>query len=160
MMGTIEKREPWRFNGDYRDLGQVSEFLDDYLAVYDELEAAGKYPYNAAFFGRIPGLEHCDRDDGENTAVYLMQTIRHWADHLDRRGELIDAGYARIAAISPGEVRRVNRAAVVGPHTLKEYPDARLMADETGRVVGILPKRARTRALHVPTGYEVLAVVA
>ena len=62
----------WKFNGNYYDRVQVEEFYPAYLAVYEELKAAGKYPYNDLFNGRIPGIEGPDED----TAIYMLQGIR------------------------------------------------------------------------------------
>ena len=59
----------WTFNRDYRDKGQVEAFYPEYLAIREELESAGQYPYNEAFNGRIPGIAGPDED----TAIYLLQ---------------------------------------------------------------------------------------
>jgi len=77
---------------------------DAFWTLYDELRAAGQYPYNACFTGRIPGLEHLDRPDGENTGVYLLQKLRDLVEGCERVGELEKAGYQRIRSLPP--VRR------------------------------------------------------
>ena len=59
----------WTFSKDYKDLEQVGEFYPAYLAVYESLRAAGEYPYNDSFKGRIPGIE----GPQEDTAIYLLQ---------------------------------------------------------------------------------------
>lgn len=61
----------WTFNKNYRDTGQVRQFMPAYMERYAELAAAGKYPYNDSFRGHI-GAEGPDED----TAIYLCQTLR------------------------------------------------------------------------------------
>jgi hypothetical protein len=62
----------WTFNRDYKDLAQVEEFYSAYLAVFNELRAAGRYSYNDSFKGRIPGIE----GPQEDTGIYLLQNLR------------------------------------------------------------------------------------
>ena len=62
----------WEWNNDYKDLGQVEEFYPAYLVRYEELSAAGSYPYNDDFKGHIPGIE----GPREDTAIYMLQTLR------------------------------------------------------------------------------------
>lgn len=70
----------WTFNRNYKDLGQVAAFYPAYLAVYEELAAAGKYPYNDEFRGRVAGIE----GPAEDSAIYLLQTTRHVREHQAR----------------------------------------------------------------------------
>lgn len=63
------------FNGNYDDKAQIEPFYDAYLAVYDEIRAAGRYPYNDSFKGRIAGLDAATSKD-EDSAIYMLQTLR------------------------------------------------------------------------------------
>ena len=65
-------RQGWTWNNDYGDLSQVEGFYPAYLAVYEELRAAGQYPYNDSFKGRIPAIA----GPREETAIYLLQKLR------------------------------------------------------------------------------------
>lgn len=44
------------FNRNYDDREQIAPFYDDFVRVYDEIEASGRYTYNDLFKGRISGL--------------------------------------------------------------------------------------------------------
>lgn len=44
----------WVFNGDYHDLAQIIPFIDSYWTIYEQIKAAGKYPYNAELRGPHP----------------------------------------------------------------------------------------------------------
>jgi hypothetical protein len=152
------------FNGDYRDLAQVIPFVDAFWTLYDELRAAGQYPYNACFTGRIPGLEHLDRPDGENTGVYLLQKLRDLVEGCERVGELEKAGYQRIRSLPP--VRRgsvtdcrvpfEDIAVVDRFYRISHYPKGRVLVGQggtffagksvqRGELLGVLAKGARTR---------------
>ena len=136
----------WIFNRDYGDLSQVTEFWPAYLAVYQELAAAGKYPYDDEFRGRIPGAE----GSCEDTAIYLLQHTRHLRDHENRLAGYRASGWRDF---DPGELgatpRRfagvVAHSFCVGGTGWNEWGDSRLVI-RRGSVL-LLPGRARTRGV-------------
>lgn len=105
-MTTIQQ---FVFNGDHSDVEQVRPWMDAYREVRAELDAAGQYPYNDSFKGRIPGIE----GEREETAIYFLQTLHNrdkdreqveafggtpvsdleWADGQVRRGDLCRYGW-------------------------------------------------------------------
>ncbi len=137
------------FNKNYKDLGQVAEFLDRYLAVYAEITGAGDYPYDDSFKGRIPGIE----GPNEITAIYLLQSTRHIMElnaQIDAAVldgcQLLDAeavtGTTRYARI-------VQYGFYVGGTGWKEWADARLVRMTTQRSTMVLPKGRRTNGFLV-----------
>ncbi len=137
------------FNKDYRDLGQVAEFFDRYLAVYAEITAAGQYPYDDSFKGRIPGIE----GPNETTAIYLLQSTRHIMD-LNAQ---VDAAVADGCQLLDAEgvegttkyARVVQYGFCVGGTGWKEWTDARLVRMTTQRSTMVLPKGRRTHGFLV-----------
>jgi hypothetical protein len=87
----------WVFDRNYRNLGQVEEFYPAYRTVFEELQAAEKYPYNAEFKGRIPGIE----GSGEDTAIYLLQCLRALHETQAQIDERREAGWRDF---DPGEL--------------------------------------------------------
>lgn len=71
----------WTFNKNYKDWDQVDEFYDEFTRLYEEMKDNNIYPYNANFKGKIPGIK--DSDD-EDSAIYLLQSIRHLDEHKAR----------------------------------------------------------------------------
>lgn len=140
----------WDFNKDYGDLGQVEEFWPAYLAVYEELQAAGAYPYNDSFKGRVAGLD----GPREDTAIYLLQKLRAvrelagqvaayradgWRDV--EAGE-VDAGPVRFAGVA-------EYAHCMGGTGWQEWGSSRVTRYH-GSVM-VLPGRARTSG-HIVGG--------
>lgn len=136
----------WTFNRNYKDLDQVAEFFDAYMAVFRELEAAGEYPYNASFEGRIPGIE----GPGEETAVYLLQHTRHMRDYRAKVDAYRADGFEPLD-VFPETATRF--AGVVhygwrnGEDGIDEWSDARLLTFQGQRVV--LPKGRRTNGFSL-----------
>lgn len=64
----------FRWDRDYRNHEQVRPYLDDFLNVYASITEAGRYPYNDSFKGRIEGVAGSADED---TAIYLLQNLRH-----------------------------------------------------------------------------------
>lgn len=64
---------PFTFNKNYKDRSQIAEFFDDFAAIHAEILAAGQYPNNSRFKGRIPGLA-ASTDKDEDSAIYMLQT--------------------------------------------------------------------------------------
>ena len=150
----------WRWNNDYGDLDQVTEFYPDYLAVYADLALAGKYPYNDSFKGRIPGIE----GPREDTAIYLLQMLRSLCNTeitLARHREAgwrdldpaeLDRGPARFAGVAEYAIYHVgSRAAglTVGGSGWQEWENARLTHCRSS--VMVLPGRTRVNG-HIVAG--------
>lgn len=115
----------FRFNKSYDDLEQVREFMPAFLARLHALEAAGKYRYNDAFKGHVPGIEGPDED----TAIYLLQGL----EHQDRQGEKVAAlladGYRWLDELA--ETQRFTHICLVPTRRnggeWAEYHDARVV---------------------------------
>lgn len=132
----------WIFNGDFQDLAQIIPFIKAYWTVYDELKAAGKYPYNSCFEGRIPGLE--DALPREETPIYLLQQLRGLVEGHDRLAQILDAGYWRLTELA-AQQRFASVVVFDQFYAAKRYDDARVIPDEHQRPSGLLPKGKRTR---------------
>ena len=92
------------FNRKYDDHQQVRPYMDEFNRVYDEIEAAGKYPYNDSFKGRIPSLAGTD-DKNEDTAIYMLQNLRTLDAEAAKRAAFVESGGRKITAedIAPGQ---------------------------------------------------------
>lgn len=148
----------WCFNRNYRDHNQVAPFTEAYMARYDELTAAGKYPYNDSFRGHIPGIEGPDED----TAIYLLQGARHFFDWQTSVDEAMADGCAWFdTAPAEGTFVRFSRVIHVGFEMggtgWREWNDARIVSVGEGRAVtlAVLPKGKRTKG-HILCGGKVL----
>lgn len=139
------------FNRDYKDHGQVADHLPAYMAVFDELTAAGRYPYDASFEGRIPGIAGRD----EKTAIYLLQGLRH----LNELSAQVDAAVADgFSCLPPGNVGSepvryrevVEYGFYMGGTGWRTWSGARLLRCRHSVVV--MPKGARTNG-HTVTGH-------
>jgi hypothetical protein len=134
------------FNGDYHDLAQIIPFIDDYWTIYEELKAAGKYPYNDNFNGRIAGLVNAL--PREETPIYLLQRLRSLVEGHDLLAHVLEEGYVRLTEL-PAQERF---AAIVvfdqfyRPH---RYEQARVTPDRQHKPCHLLPKGRRTRGRHL-----------
>jgi hypothetical protein len=138
----------WVFNGDYDDLAQVIPFIESYWAVYEEIKAAGRYPYNADFEGRIAGLE--DSLPREETPIYLLQQLRGLVEGHERLAEVLDSGYRRLTKLASRE-RFAGVVVFDRFYATRRLEDARVIPDEQRRPSGVLPKGKRTRGLRLGT---------
>lgn len=134
----------WTWNKNYKDLGQVEEFYPAYLAVYEEVTASGGTPYNDLFKGRIPGI----KGEREDTAIYMLQTLRKVREIEARVAELREAGWRDFdpAELEGGPVRYAGVAEYmpcVGGMTWGKWADARLVRYGHSSVM-VLPKGKRT----------------
>lgn len=133
------------FDNDYKNTEQVRPYMADFLEVYAEFEAAGKFPYNDSFKGRIPGVEGPDED----TAIYLLQTLRD-LDLLEAKvAAFLAEGGEHVETLT--ETRRgtvVCYGFYMGGTGWREYPEARLVA-RNGKPYAILPKGKRTNGYQV-----------
>jgi hypothetical protein len=140
----------WQWNGAYDDLGQVEEFYPAYLAVLEQMRAAGEFPYNDSFRGRVPGIE----GPRENTAIYLLQSLRHVRDMEAKVAGYRAAGWRDF---DPAEIREVplrfagivEYGQCVGGSGWQEWGSAKLA--QAGRSVMVLPGRNRTNG-HIVAG--------
>lgn len=136
----------WFFNRDYKDLEQVAEFLPAYLDVFRELEAAGQYPYNHSFKGRIPGIE----GPAEDTAIFLLQQTRHMREYEAQVDAYRADGYEPLDVFPETPTRF---AGVVhygwrnGEDGIAQWTDARLLMFNGARVV--MPKGKRTNGYRL-----------
>lgn len=136
----------WVFNGDYHDFGQIIPFIEDYWTIYEQIRAAGKYPYNADFEGRIPGLE--DALPREETPIYLLQQLRRLVEGHERLAQILDAGYLRLTELATRE--RFSSVVVFDRfYAAQRYEQARVIPDEQQRPSGVLPKGKRTRGRRI-----------
>lgn len=127
------------FDRNYNNKEQVRPFMGDYRRVRAELEAAGAYPYNASFMGRIPGII----GPNEETAIYLLQTL-HEIDEMNEKVRAFLASGGR----EVDELDEVVRGTVVhyafysGGTGWVQYDQARLVP-RGGRPHAVLPKGRR-----------------
>ncbi len=134
---TASSTEPFVFDGDFKNNEQVRPFFAEYSVVRAELVAAGEYPYDDSFKGRIPSLAGAtDRD--EDTAIYLLQTM-HALDALAvRKADFLAGGGVSVETVNIGETVRGTVACYgfyVGGTGWREYEDARLTRDKHGRII-------------------------
>jgi hypothetical protein len=138
----------WAWNKDHKDLSQVEPFWPAYSAVRAELAAAGQYPYNDSFTGRIPGIEGPD----EGRAIYMLQTL-----HSVREMELTIA-QRRLDGwrdFDPGELagaaKTIRYAGVaeygwyMGGTGYREWDDRPRLTPYGVSSVAVLTGKARTR---------------
>jgi hypothetical protein len=132
----------WVFNGDYRDLAQIIPFIEAYWTIYEGLKAAGKYPYNASFEGRISGLE--DAVPREESPIYLLQQLRGLVEGHERIAQTLDAGYRRLTELATQE-RFASVIVFDQFYATQRYDDARVIPDEQQHPSALLAKGKRTR---------------
>lgn len=148
------------FNKKYDDHDQVAEFFPAYMAVYEEITGAGRYPYNDSFKGRIPGIE----GPNEDTAIYLLQGTRY----LQELQVQIDAALADGCEpldsldIETKFSRVIHYGFYMGGTGWQEWNDARLIPQDrpkqaaiTGGIKAVLPKGKRTHG-HFISGGKIL----
>jgi hypothetical protein len=142
----------WTFNKNHKDLEQVAEFYPAYLAVYEELRAAGKYPYNDSFTGRIPGIEGPD----EGRAIYMLQTLRSVRDMQAKIAAHRAEGWRDFdtAEVEAGPVRYAGVAMYgwyMGGNGFQEWTDNTRLTRYGHSSVMLLTGRARTHG-HLING--------
>lgn len=139
------------FNKDYRDRAQIAEFFDDFAQVHAEIVAAGHYPYNDSFKGRIPGLAGATEKD-ESAAIYMLQTELSLREMEAKRDECLANGFEAIDR-APEEPTKfaciVAYGFYVGGTGWLEWHDARFLRHKGSNVV--LPKGKRTNG-HLAMG--------
>jgi hypothetical protein len=91
---TATAPAPFTFDRDYSNFAQITPYYPAFTARMAELEAAGRYPYNAEFKGHL-GVED---DKAEDTAIYLCQTLTHIHDDALKVNAFIAEGGRFITA--------------------------------------------------------------
>jgi hypothetical protein len=156
----------WAWNNDYKDLGQVEPFYPAYLTVYEQLRAAGGYPFNADFKGRIPGIE----GPREDTAIYLLQKLRSIRDMeakvtghraagwRDVDLAELDGGPVRFAGVAEYGWHPLARRFAVSNHSAitlrvaKRFEQANLSANLAARDEGNPGRSRQGRTLALASG--------
>lgn len=132
------------FNKNYKDREQIAEFIDGYMAVYNELTAAGQYPYNNSFKGRIPGLAGAT-DKDEDSAIYMLQTERDLRAMEAKLARYLADGWEPLTE-QPAESVKVKGVVeygfYVGGTGWREWTDPRILPFHSSTAV--LPKGKRT----------------
>lgn len=131
------------FNKDYDDLLQVEHMWSDYMARYTELEADGKYPCNSLFVGHIPAAA----GENEDTAIYLLQKLRHIREDTMKLDRFIADGGREVTELDDSTVLRGNVAEFgfyMGGGGFRTRHNVRVIGKH-GRPYAALPKGARTR---------------
>jgi hypothetical protein len=141
----------WTWNNNYKDLAQVEPFYPAYLTVCNEIDAAGGYPFNDSFKGRIPGIE----GPGEDTAIYMLQTLRSVRDMETKIAARRAEGWRDFdpAELDGGPVRYAGVAQYgwyMGGTGYQEWDNARLTRYGHSSVM-LLTGRNRTRG-HLTAG--------
>jgi hypothetical protein len=139
--GEIAQHGIFVFNGDYHDLGQIIPFIDDYWTVAEELKAAGKFPYNDRFTGRIPGL--AGALPREETPIYLLQGLRGLVEGHELLAEVLEEGYERLTELAVQE-RFASVVVFDQFYRPQRYQQARVAPDPQHKPCHLLPKGRRT----------------
>lgn len=135
----------WRFNGDYRDLSQVDQFITAYNLQLMTLEATGRHPYNDSFLGSLGGTFATLKD--ERTAIYLCQGVKHLMATALKVNEAWDDGCRPITVDDlEDEPRRHKRIVHFGWYMdgsgFQEWQGARMARNR--RSIVVFKPRART----------------
>jgi hypothetical protein len=152
------------FNRNYRDLGQVAPYLPAFLAAYERLEGGRGFVYNDDFRGQVcaeiedPGHTHARNGAcgcGEDTAIYLLQTLRRAKMVEAQVAERMAAGYQPLETLT--EVTRFAHVVEYGSYHdvtgWKEWEDVRVVPDAQGRPEVVLPKGRRTHGFRLGGGH-------
>jgi hypothetical protein len=141
------------WNRDFKDLEQVAEWLPEFTAIYDQIAAAGKYPYNDSFRGKIAGIA----GDREDTAIYLLQGLYRQREMDARIAGWLAEGYrhlTELGAVTKFPVVILYRADRSGEW--HQYEAARLVPEAkpnqaavTGKISALIPKGKRTHGVLV-----------
>lgn len=103
----VNGHAPFVFDKNYKNHEQVRPYMDEYLRVYDEIRASGKYTFNDSFKGRIASLAGTD-DKNENTAIYMLQNLRQLDEEAVTRQAFLDSGGRKVTVedLTDGQVVR------------------------------------------------------
>lgn len=149
---------PFTFDRNYDNTEQVRPYYADYAAVRAEMDAAGRYPYNDDFKGRIASLAGTD-DREEDSAIYLLQRM-HELDALTVKiADFLASGGVRADDLQEGEIRRgtvVHYGFYMGGTGWQQWEGARLL--RTSRGLAVLPKGKRTYGHSLTEGRVLVKV--
>ena len=142
------------FNKDYHDKEQVRHLLPQFIALREALVAAGQFPYNDSFLGKIDGAE----GPHESTAIYLLQNLYR----IEQEQREMDALRDRMQPLRElATTRKFARVVLyfagyyVGGTGLRaSYDNARIVPQD-GKPYIVLPKGARVKG-YLAKGAEVL----
>lgn len=139
----------WLWNGDYKDLEQVAEFLPDFERRLAELTAANQNRFNDSFKGHIPGIA----GRNEDTGIYLLQGLERHRREQQKIAALLADGYEPVQITARTATLRYEHIVLYSqPGAMdggwQEHYQARLLI-RYGMPHAVLPKRKRT------TGYLV-----
>jgi hypothetical protein len=129
------------FDKNYRNDEQVRPYMEAFLAVYPEVEAAGNgTAYNDSFRGLIPAIA----GDDEDTAIYLLQTLRRLDQLAVQIEEFLADGGEEVTTLD--KVRRgtvVHVGFYMGGTGWTQWDEARLLPRD-GKPYAVIPKGKRT----------------
>lgn len=133
----------FKFDGNYHNLEQVSQYYDEFKKIKDGIEGMA---YNSLFVGKIAGLA----GDNEDTGIYLLQQLDTENERQAKIKELLDNGYSKVQPEDGGH-RKYESVIKVGNDNsragVNEYPKAKIwFADKR---MFIVPKGNRTRGYNV-----------
>ncbi len=160
---SYEERVERRERRDAAQRAAVEPFLPEFDRCHAEILAAGAYPYNDSFKGKIPGLADI-AEVSEDTAIYLLQNLHALALLDERVAGAIADGYEPIETLTGVErfAGVVHYGFCSGGTGWEQWHDARLLPETkphqievTGPVRGVLPKGKRTHG-HLLYGGHVL----
>lgn len=147
------------FDGDYDNNEQVRSYFAQYGAIRAEFDAAGKYPYNADFMGKIEGLIG---SPDEEAGVYLLQRMHDLDDLAARLASATEAGAIPATDLPVGrEVRGtlIRHGWYMGGTGYSETENVRVLRDDRDRVTFKLPRQRQWRQHFGQsiTGYHFIA---
>ena len=143
------------FDRDYGNREQVARFYDDYLLAREAVLAEGGYPYNDSFRGLIPGIEGPD----EGTAIYMLQGEYQLRELEARVAAFLADGGQGVEHLDAATKYAVvvEYGFYVGGTGWREWLEARIVPDPTGKPRAVLPKGKRTRGHRLSPEAIVLA---
>lgn len=125
----------------------MAEFFPTYMAVYEEITAAGHYPYDSSFKGRIPGIT----GPSEDTAIYLLQGTRHLRELQVQIDAALADGCEPLDSLDVETKfsRVIHYGFYMGGTGWQEWKNARLIPHDSGSIKAVLPKGKRTHGHYV-----------
>lgn len=146
-MTQADTAVPFVWDRDHNNYEQVRPYLPAYLAICNEIAAAGGFPYNDSFRGRIPGV--ADSED-EDTAIYMLSNLKGLDELNEQIAHFINDGGHHIndAPLDDDTVYRgtvVTHSFYVGGTGWKQYDNARFTIHHRDTVRG-----RRTEVLVYP----------
>ncbi len=126
---------------------QVRHLLPAFRRALEQLDG---YRYNAAFVGKIDGMDAASPRD-EETAIYLLQTLESDTTRDERISELLAAGWQEVTAANADHwlANRPASVIVASAGNWIEIDAGRLVIGPGGDVTGVLPKGKRTHGVQV-----------